>query len=44
LPVAGKPQTFIAIEPIKPAAFKNLQLIPFYKIDDARYIIYWQQK
>jgi len=44
LPVAGKPQTFKATELIKPAAFKKLQLIPFYKIHDARYIIYWQKK
>ncbi|SEO57863.1 hypothetical protein SAMN05192574_109156 [Mucilaginibacter gossypiicola] len=42
-PVAGKPQTFVAPELISPAKFKNLQLIPFYKLHDARYMIYWHQ-
>lgn len=39
--VSGKPQTFTAPELISPAAFKNLELIPFYKLHDARYMIYW---
>jgi DUF1680 family protein len=43
-PVPGKPQTFTAPELISPSAFKNLELIPFYKLHDARYMIYWQQK
>jgi hypothetical protein len=43
-PVEGKPQTFIAPELISPATFKNLELIPFYKLHDARYMIYWQKK
>jgi DUF1680 family protein len=42
-PVPGKAQTFIAPELISPAAFKNLELIPFYKLHDARYMIYWQK-
>jgi DUF1680 family protein len=40
-PVKGKPQTFIAPALIEPDKFKNLELIPFYKLHDARYIIYW---
>jgi DUF1680 family protein len=42
-PVAGKPQTFIAPELISPAKYKNLELIPFYKLHDARYMIYWEK-
>ncbi len=41
-PVYGKPQTFIAPDLIHPATFKNLELIPFYKLHDARYMIYWR--
>jgi uncharacterized protein len=37
----GKPQTFTAPELISPAKFKDLELMPFYKVHDARYIIYW---
>ena len=39
--VDGMPQTFIAPELITPAKFKNLELMPFYKLHDARYMIYW---
>ncbi|TWI94791.1 hypothetical protein JN11_04572 [Mucilaginibacter frigoritolerans] len=42
-PVYGKPQTFIAPGLISPAKFKDLELIPFYKLHDARYMIYWHQ-
>ena len=41
-PVAGKPLTFNASELIHPSHFQNLELIPFYKLHDARYMIYWQ--
>ncbi|MDI9874903.1 glycoside hydrolase family 127 protein [Flectobacillus rivi] len=43
-PVAGKSQTFVAPELISPAKYKNLELIPFYRLHDARYMIYWQLK
>lgn len=43
-PVDGKPQTFIAPELINPAMYKNLELIPFYKLHDARYMIYWKKE
>lgn len=43
-PVAGKPQTFIAPELIQSASHQNLELIPFYKLHDARYMIYWPLK
>jgi hypothetical protein len=43
-PVAGKAQTYTASGLIHPAAFENLELIPFYKLHDARYIIYWKKQ
>jgi len=43
-PVAGKAQTFVAPGLITPAMFKNLELIPFYKLHDARYVIYWKRQ
>lgn len=43
-PVNGKPQTFKATDLISPDTYKDLELIPFYKLHDARYIIYWQKK
>ncbi len=42
-PVSGKLQTFIAPDLISPANYKNLELIPFYKLHDARYMIYWRK-
>ncbi|MCU7550075.1 glycoside hydrolase family 127 protein [Chitinophagaceae bacterium LB-8] len=39
--VPGKPLTFTASSLIYPAQFKNLQLVPFFTVHDARYIIYW---
>lgn len=42
-PVDGKPQTFTAPELISPAKYSNLELIPFYKLHDARYMIYWHE-
>jgi hypothetical protein len=41
-PVAGKPLTYQATSLIYPAAYKNLELIPFYKLHNARYVIYWE--
>lgn len=43
-PVAGKAQTFVAPDLISPTKFKNLELIPFYKLHDARYMIYWKKE
>lgn len=40
-PVAGNPMTFTAPELIYPEKYKKLQLVPFYTIHDARYMIYW---
>lgn len=41
-PVEGKPMTFSAAELIHPAEDKNLELIPFFRLHDARYMVYWQ--
>ncbi len=41
-PVAGKPLTFTAGDLIYQEKFKNLELMPFYKLHDSRYMIYWQ--
>ncbi|WP_143822292.1 glycoside hydrolase family 127 protein [Mucilaginibacter pedocola] len=43
VPVVGKPQTYTATDIITPAAYKNLELIPFYKLHDSRYVIYWKE-
>ena len=42
-PVAGKPMHFTATSLIEPAAYKSLELVPFYQLNSTRYIIYWQQ-
>jgi len=41
-PVPGKAQTYTATDLIN-IPFKNLELIPFYKLHDARYMIYWKK-
>jgi len=43
-PVAGKSQTYVAPELIYPASYKGLELIPFYRLHDARYMLYWQKQ
>jgi DUF1680 family protein len=42
VPVPGKPLTFTAAEAIEPAEFKSLELVPFYRVHDARYVVYWR--
>ena len=41
-PVKGKPLTFTAPTLIYPAQYKHLQLVPFYTVHDARYMLYWR--
>jgi DUF1680 family protein len=43
-PVNGKPLTFSAAGLVYPAKYNNLQLIPFYKLHDSRYVIYWEKE
>lgn len=42
-PVAGKIFTYTASDLIYPPQYTSLELIPFYKLHDSRYIIYWQK-
>lgn len=41
VPVAGRPLTFSAAGLIKPDAARDLVLEPFFRIHDARYVMYW---
>ncbi|OLY94373.1 hypothetical protein SAMN05444008_10538 [Cnuella takakiae] len=41
MPVKGKPLAFTASSLIYPQQYKNLELVPFFQIHDARYMIYW---
>jgi len=40
-PVAGRPLTFTAADLIDSDQYRNVQLVPFYQIHDARYMVYW---
>ncbi|WP_188816415.1 glycoside hydrolase family 127 protein [Hymenobacter cavernae] len=40
-PVAGQPLTFTAASLIDSDKYRNVQLVPFYQIHDARYMVYW---
>jgi uncharacterized protein len=40
--VPGKPLTFRAPGAIRPAAARDLQLVPFFRVHDSRYMIYWR--
>jgi hypothetical protein len=39
-----KSMSFTAARLIYPAKYQNLKLVPFYKIQDARYVIYWRKE
>ncbi len=41
-PVAGKPMTFQASAVVRPEKFRSLELIPFFRVHDARYVSYWR--
>ncbi|HHY84582.1 MAG TPA: glycosyl hydrolase [Verrucomicrobia bacterium] len=41
-PVEGKPLTFTALDLIRPDSFDSLELIPFFRLHDARYVMYWR--
>lgn len=41
-PVPGKTLTFSAQSAIQPASFQDLELIPFFRLHDARYVMYWR--
>jgi len=41
-PVPGRPLTFTARDVVRPAAARDLELIPFFRVHDSRYVIYWR--
>jgi len=41
-PVKDKALTFKASALIRPDTFSSLELVPFYKIHDSRYMLYWR--
>jgi len=41
-PVAGKPLTFTAASLIQPEASRDVELVPFFRVHDARYMLYWR--
>jgi uncharacterized protein len=41
-PVAGRPLTFTAGDLIRPQAFGALELVPFFRVHDTRYMMYWR--
>ena len=41
-PVPGRPLTFEAPDLIRPAEARHLELMPFFRVHDARYVIYWR--
>ncbi len=43
IPVAGKPLTFFLTSLYPAEKWNGMELIPFFRIHDSRYIIYWPQ-
>ena len=41
-PVPGKPLTFAADGLIRPESFRGLELVPFFRVHDARAMLYWR--
>nr|MBD3622023.1 glycoside hydrolase family 127 protein [Sunxiuqinia sp.] len=42
-PVEGEPLTF-AIDQMKPEKYSKLKLIPFFRMHESRYVLYWKVK
>jgi hypothetical protein len=41
-PVSGRPLTFTAAGLIRPESFGGLELVPFFRVHDSRYMLYWR--
>jgi len=41
-PVPGRPMTFTASDIIRPSQAGPLELVPFFRLHDSRYMIYWR--
>jgi hypothetical protein len=40
-PVPGKPMTFTAPTVVRPEKYRSLEWVPFFRVHDARYMLYW---
>jgi hypothetical protein len=43
-PIPGQPLTYSAAGLVYPAKYNNLKLIPFYKLHDSRYVLYFEKE
>jgi hypothetical protein len=41
-PVSGRPMTFSASDAIRPDQARDLELVPFFRVHDSRYMLYWR--
>jgi hypothetical protein len=41
-PVPGRPMAFTASAVIRPKQYQSLELIPFFRVHDSRYMLYWR--
>ena len=41
-PIAGRPLTFRLAGGVEPAAARGLELMPFFRVHDSRYMMYWR--
>lgn len=44
IPVHGKSFTYKTTNLIYPAQYESLELVPFYKVQESRYVVYWQKE
>lgn len=42
--IEGQPLTYSVSGLVYPAKYNSLKLIPFYKLHDSRYVLYWQKE
>lgn len=43
-PIPGQPLTYSVAGLVYPAKYNSLKLIPFYKLHDSRYVLYWEKE
>jgi DUF1680 family protein len=41
-PVSGKPMTFTLPGVVRPSPYEGLELVPFFRVHDSRYMLYWR--
>ncbi len=42
-PVPGRPLAFTAPDSVRPQAFRSMELIPFFRLHDQRYVMTWRR-